>query len=113
MSETSAAAGTAGIRIEREAAPWRDRARKYKVVVDAAEIGTVADGETQEFRLEPGEHSLRLKLDWAGSATVALTLAVGEVATFRCRPGGRSWSALWQSIFARNRYIVLEPGPSD
>jgi hypothetical protein len=110
MSDTR---GTAGIRIEREAAPWRDRARKYKVLVDAREIGTVADGETQEFRLEPGEHSLRLKLDWAGSATVPLTLAAGEVAAFQCRPGGRSWSALWQSIFARKRYIVLEPGRRD
>jgi hypothetical protein len=102
------AASTGVLRLERAAAPWRDRARKYKVLVDAQEIGTVGDGEAQEFPLAPGEHSLRLKLDWAGSQTVPFVLAPGDVAVFRCRPGGRSWSALWQSLFARKRYISLE-----
>jgi hypothetical protein len=96
------------VRVEREAAPWRDRARKYKVLVDAEDVGRVADGAVLEHQLPAGEHSLRLKGDWGGSPTNGFRLEPGKVATFRCRPGGRSWSALWQSIFARNRYIVLE-----
>ena len=53
--------------LKREAAKWADAARAYKVFIDGAKAGVIKNGETQEYELSEGFHTLQLKIDWCSS----------------------------------------------
>jgi hypothetical protein len=55
---------SATVRVERVAAPWRDKLRAYKIVVDGVTVGSVADGATKDVAVEPGPHTLHIKYVW-------------------------------------------------
>jgi hypothetical protein len=97
---------TATLRVERAAAPWRDRLRPYRIVVDGETVGSVADGTTEEVSVAPGRHTLRLRIDWASSPEVEFVVADGEQVTLRCRPNGGARSA-WRGVFSPHRYIAV------
>jgi hypothetical protein len=89
---------------------YADRLRDYKVVLDGKEAGKVANGETIEFPIPAGQHSLSLKIDWCGSNTIQFTALEEDVITFDARSnlrGSRILATLWFALFASNSYIVL------
>ena len=89
---------------------YADRRRAYKVVLDGKEAGKVGNGETREFRISAGQHSLSLKIDWCGSNTVQFTALEGGVIAFDARSnlrGPRIWAAVWRALFAWNTWIIL------
>jgi hypothetical protein len=55
------------IKITRQAVPLVDRARKYKVLIDDRELGAIKSGETKSFPVDPGKHTIQLRIDWAKS----------------------------------------------
>jgi hypothetical protein len=75
------------VRIHREPSKWQDRARAYQVLIDGEAVGEICNGETGEFAVSPGSHSLRLKIDWTGSPAEHFTIASGQTVDFRCRGG--------------------------
>jgi hypothetical protein len=99
---------SATLRVERVAAPWRDKLRAYKIVVDGMTVGSVADGASKDVPVEPGSHTLRIKLDWAGSRTVEFAVAEGQRVIWQCLPNGGAWSA-WRAFFSPRRYIGISP----
>ena len=84
---------TATLRVERDAAPWRDKLRAYKIVVDGVAVGSVANGEAADVAMEPGRHTLRFQIDWAASPTIEFDLDDGHIVTYRCGPNGGAWTA--------------------
>ena len=54
------------IRITR-ADQYGDMYRAYKIFIDDAYRGKIKNGETEEFEVENGSHTVRAKIDWAGS----------------------------------------------
>ncbi|MGD0255858.1 MAG: DUF4190 domain-containing protein [Acidimicrobiales bacterium] len=100
VGEDGALSAKAILRITRNPAPWRDRYRSYKVLVDGAEVGTVRNGETTDFGISAGHHEVRIKLDWAGSNLLSLDVGVGEVAHLECEPGGSAITALFDTVVA-------------
>jgi hypothetical protein len=98
---------TATLRVIRESAPWRDKLRKYKIVVDGATVGAIANGATTDVSVEAGYHTLRLGISWAGSPTVEFAIADGECLTWACGPNGKSSSGLWQAIFTPSNYVTI------
>jgi hypothetical protein len=96
------------IRINRQAAYWRDTLRAYKVVVDGEEVGRIRDGETLDFVVPPGSHRLRLKIDWTGSKELTFLVRHGEIRSFSSSPfQGLAIVTLLRSIFQHDRYITL------
>ena len=99
------------IHITRVAASWRDRKRAYRVMLDGSEIGRIKDGESQEFAALTGHHTLRLKIDWAGSDTIEFDLQPSEAVAFECEPAGSAMRALSDSLAALRRggrpWVVL------
>ena len=95
---------TATIIIERRTAPFRDRYRRYKVLLDNQLVGCLRWGESRSFDVLPGLHTLRLRIDWSGSPERHPHLAPGETATFVCRPSGYGLLAL----FTRGGALELE-----
>lgn len=102
---------SAEVRIVRASTARRDTRRNYTVQIDGAEVGVVGDGETAVFPVGPGQHSLKLRIDWAGSEKLHFSVDPGQSITFRCRPGsGPAIVQVLRSFFQRDRYVVLEPG---
>jgi hypothetical protein len=96
---------------------WRgDRIRDFLVILDGQEIGRIADGGSKTFIVPPGEHELRLKIDWCGSKTLKISLRAGERVALRCGSslrGFRLLLALFYITVGRNRYLWLEEDDSD
>jgi len=91
----------------REAGHWRDSARAYKVLLDDIEVGQIEEGEDKEFHVDPGAHRLRLKIDWAASRELPLTLEPATTATLLCKPGGSAFTTLIHAVAKRHDYVDL------
>jgi hypothetical protein len=95
------------VRIKRGSSEWRDRLRKYKVVLDGVVVAKLRNGEKSELAVPAGRHSLEIRIDWTGSDVAEFTVADGETVEFVCgatpcsrctrpssRPGMSDWYAL-------------------
>ncbi|MGI8637067.1 MAG: hypothetical protein ACR2KZ_16865, partial [Segetibacter sp.] len=54
-----------------------NRRQRYKVIVDGVEEGQIKNDDTEEFTLEPGQHTLQCKLNWMSSEVETVTLQEG------------------------------------
>lgn len=57
-----------------------NRLRPYVVLIDDKSAGDIADGETKHFDVKPGNHTVRLKLDWTTLARPKLRVSVHGIA---------------------------------
>lgn len=98
------------VEIFRVAEGWQDRARAYKVVIDRRVVGQIRRGETMRFEVDPGEHAVRLAIDWVGSPEEPAVVADGESVRFVARPASRrnALRGVIDSFRHRDRWIVLE-----
>jgi hypothetical protein len=94
--------------VEREHKAWADRARAYKVLVDGAEVGRVANGATETFELPPGQHVVQLKIDWCRSQAIPVQVPPGGEARVRCRGNASPFTILWYMTAKSNDYIGVE-----
>jgi hypothetical protein len=92
----------------RPAEGFRDLVRAYQIRVDGRRVGHVKRGQQQVIELSPGEHEVRMHLDWCSSPALRVHIADGEVVTLRTQPNLDGSPALWAITFGRARYITLE-----
>jgi hypothetical protein len=85
----------------------RDEVRSYKVILDGTEVGRIKSREIFEADISPGEHVLRLRIDWTGSPEIVFDVADGEVVEFSCGPKGSPVSVLLR-MFGRSNWVSLE-----
>lgn len=76
----------ATIHVQRRPGGWTDRARAYGVHVDGQERGKLKHGESLDVQMEPGAHSVKMKVDWCRSKEHTVQLAEGETASFEAAP---------------------------
>ena len=96
------------IHVDRDPGGYADRARAYKVLIDGEERGTVKHGEGVELEVSPGSHEVQMKVDWATSPALDVTLGEGERAEFLCAPNATPMTAIFYAFFKRGSYIRLE-----
>lgn len=99
------------VRVRRDTNLYGDRGRRYRVLLDDREAGSVKWGETLDLPIEPGAHRLRVQLDWSGSPTIPFNVSAGEVAEFVCRPRRAAALAIVsviRSIKHRDEWVILE-----
>ena len=91
---------------------FADYFRAYSILLDGTKLGNLKHGETLEFSIAPGQHQLRMKIDWCGSNTVQFVASSdGDLLAFRARSnlkGLASLKALYYVIFKPDEWIVLE-----
>lgn len=73
----------ASIKIRR---PWQytNWLRSYIVLLDGVGIGKVRNNSTIELPVNPGAHSLQLKISWCRSNVVPFSVGANETAMFEC-----------------------------
>ena len=99
----------ASVRVSRDSG-YADCLRTYAVILDGKRIDCLRAGSTKQFPVPPGEHKLRVRIDWCESNTVRFTVAEDETAVFRIKSNLRGWRVLlapWYAIFAWNSYLHL------
>jgi hypothetical protein len=95
------------IRVTRRRAPWRDALRSYVVLIDGKRAGKIRQGATKDFLVQPGRHSLRLKIDWKGSDELTVEVQQDKTASFVCEPGGSALTAAMDVARSSKAYIAL------
>jgi hypothetical protein len=60
-----------------------NRLRNYGVYIDGKKVGTIANGETKDFVVTPGHHSIVTKIDWCSSKTINFDISNDELKEFR------------------------------
>ena len=97
------------IEIKREAS-WADRLRKYKVILDDKEIGSIGERETFTYPINPGLHTLYLQIDWCESNILEFEIGDNEVLTFTCSGLNniKFFAILWYITFRRNSYLSIK-----
>jgi hypothetical protein len=83
----------AKVEVSRSAHGNRDRLRRYKVLVDAVEIGRVKRGETVATTVGPGFHLLAIVIDGT-SSEVTFNADDRDSFHFRCAPAGSAREGL-------------------
>lgn len=63
---------------------YADRIRAYRILVDGVEVGTINNGESKTFSIEPGPHEMVLKIDWCSSNTIKFDLPAARSLRFEC-----------------------------
>jgi len=49
---------------------WLDAMRSYKIYVDGQRIGEIHNDETKEFEITPGQHTIKVKIDFLSSKSL-------------------------------------------
>ncbi|PIB25538.1 hypothetical protein [Maribacter sp. 4G9] len=70
------------IRVERNS-EWNNKARAIGIYIDGEKVGTINDGETQEYEVENGKHEIFAKIDWCRSPKIELNIAENETKTIK------------------------------
>jgi hypothetical protein len=76
----------ATIKITRVAIRWRDRYRKYRILLDGVRVGALAPGATVTLEVATGKHTLQMQLDWARSAPLTVRVEKGAEIALVCGP---------------------------
>ena len=79
------------------------RRRAFRIYVDRAHVGSIADGEERRFAIEPGRHEVCVRVDWCRSSVVVAAEG-GEPVNLVCGSRIRGWRLLFAFV------LVLVPG---
>ncbi|HVX28077.1 MAG TPA: hypothetical protein VHB70_17145 [Parafilimonas sp.] len=53
---------------------YNNRLRDFQLFLDGKNIGTIANGQTKEFEVTSGQHTILAKIDWCSSPEISLVL---------------------------------------
>lgn len=95
------------IRLHRAPHGLRDLLRAYTVLLDGVKVGELRRGESLTFELTPGHHTVRFKIDFASSRTLAFTMAPVEQLEVVCSPRPLLMT-LFDAIFRHQSYIKAD-----
>jgi hypothetical protein len=114
-SGSARSSGEATIQTTRRTTYWVGILRAFRIYIDGHYVGTVDDGATAEFPVEPGLHEVFLRVDWCGSPRVQVRCAPGGVARLICRGRANPFVALYTGFFDWDQFIRLfaVPDPSE
>lgn len=75
------------IALSRVPGGWRDRLRRYQVIIDGEPVASIKRGERLDLDVTAGQHTVFLRISWARSPRLEVDVAPGEVVSLECAPG--------------------------
>jgi len=91
---------------------FADRFRAYNVWLDRQnKLGVIKNGETKEFRVEDGDHTLVVTIDWGSSNVLVFNMPAEQQIRFRVRSSARGLRILlspWYATIRSKSYLRLE-----
>jgi len=80
--------------------------RDYKIWLDGVKIGGIFHDSTFEIEVTPGEHRLRLSIDWCSSKTETFLARADEAVIYEVR-SANAFAAMFYIVFRPHRLLVL------
>ena len=62
---------------------YLNRLRNYDVYIDGKKVDTISNGETKEFNISAGQHSILIKIDWCSSQILLVDINDNETKSFK------------------------------
>lgn len=86
----------------------RNKMRDYRIFIDGNEAGTLANGQTREFVVSPGEHTITAHIDWCSSNAVVVDVANDETITLTVGgfAGGKWLFHIMAAIIAMHLLLI-------
>jgi hypothetical protein len=97
---------SATLKLTREGFGIELRRGSFEVSVDGSRVGTLAYGETFETSVEPGRHTLGVRVGRYSSRDHSFDAADGQVASFHCH-GPMMWPRFVASLVKPDLGISL------
>lgn len=66
---------------------WVNRLRTYKVFINGTQVGSLKNGSSEEFEVQPGSNSIQCKVDWYSSQPFVVEAKEGETVYMRVKNG--------------------------
>lgn len=110
-SAVAAPLGHGTVVLSRVQGNYRDALRRYAVLLDDAQVGSIGRGQTLRFEVPSGAHQLQLKIDWCSSQPLTALVEPGKTVCFICSPGGDASEGLADVSANRGDYITLQQTP--
>jgi hypothetical protein len=99
---------TAELRLSRQWGSYLVRGKAWQVIIDGTAVGSIEHRQTIELRVEPGEHTLRVKASERYISRERRFEAVdGQAANFRCH-GPVALPMLLVSLVRPDLWITLK-----
>ena len=76
--------GGSVIALSRVPGAWRDRLRRYRVMIDGEPVAMIKRGQRIDLPVTPGRHTVFLQIDWARSPQLEVDLAPGQTVLLEC-----------------------------
>jgi hypothetical protein len=89
---------------------WMNRVRAFKVFIDGEQVGTIKNGGAEEFKIDPGVHTVVCKVDWCSSQELGIVVSDGETEYLKVSNGMKYYYYLvipMVVVLAYNFYIVM------
>jgi hypothetical protein len=97
--------GLSSIHVSRPSGQYQDSLRAYKIRIDGRVVGKVRRGQSIDYKVTPGRHSVQASLDTAKSKVVEVECSAEGATSLEVRPSaGQPLSKL----FTRRKWIELE-----
>ena len=83
----------------------------YEIILDGENVGIIFSTQTISVPVEPGDHSLKMNIDWGGSEEINFSIASAEEITFECEsniPLQKVLLAPYYLTFRPNKWILLK-----
>jgi len=92
---------------------YANRRRSIKILIDGKEAGKVDNGETKNFEVESGSHTVQAKIDWCSSRKVNFDISDNETRLFALNSFANGnilalFMTSYYITFGANRYLKLE-----
>ncbi len=98
---------SATLRLTREGVGVELRRGQFEISVDGKSVGSIKYGETVETPLEPGRHTLRLRVGRYSSRDCFFDATDSEIVSFRCH-GAMVWPRYVTSLVKPDLGISLK-----
>ncbi|GCF08141.1 hypothetical protein KDI_17050 [Dictyobacter arantiisoli] len=96
----------ANIHIERRPGTV-DLLRSYKVYIDGQRVGKLRESEQFVVPVQPGDHEIILKVDWASSHPVTVHVEASEEISIYCQSISNIITGLYTIVFNSKNYIQV------
>lgn len=89
---------------------WISKFRKFDIYINDNKVEEIKDGEIIDIDKEPGEYVVKLKIDWAESATHEIRLKSDDIIQFQCGSRLKGWKILnaSSSMNKVDEFVYLE-----
>ncbi len=95
--------------VRRAESRWHDRIRIYKVVVDGRTMARIGNGGTAIVKVEPGNHTVYMAIDWGRSKPLDVTVGSEQVIQLEYGPNVKPGLALVYALVLFRRWVWLRP----